>query len=107
MLSNDKFIKLTDEPTKIIKGKMQRAIRKIKSKLSKSEQNKVYPTGSAPCNLYGTAKVRKIAKNDSLGNLPLRRITSNIGMSFYCLAKHLAKLLSPLSQTEFTIICKT
>ena len=107
MLSNDKFIKLTDEPTKIIKGKMQRAIRKIKSKLSKYEQSKVYPTGSAPCNLYGTAKVHKIAKNDSIGNLPLRRITSNIGMSFYCLAKHLAKLLSPLSQTEFTIICKT
>ena len=52
MLSNDKFIKLTDEPTKIIKGKMQTAIRKIKSKLSKSEQNKVYPTGSVPCNLY-------------------------------------------------------
>ena len=49
MLNNDKFTKLTDEPTKKIKGKMQRAIRKIKDKLRKHEQNKFYPTGSAPC----------------------------------------------------------
>ena len=37
MLNNDNFIKLTDEPTKSIEGKIQRAIRKIKSKLSKDD----------------------------------------------------------------------
>ena len=74
MLNNDDFIKLTDDPTKSIEGKMQRAIRKIKSKLNKDEYNKIYPTGSAPGKLCGTAKVHKMAENDSIGNLPLRPI---------------------------------
>ena len=37
MLNNDNFMKLTDEPTKSIEGKIQRAIRKIKSKFSKDD----------------------------------------------------------------------
>ena len=37
ILNNDNFIKLTADPTKSIEGKIQRAIRKIKSKLSKDK----------------------------------------------------------------------
>ena len=97
ILNKYSFIKLTDDPTKSIEGKIQRAIRKIKSKVSKDEYNKIYPTASAPGKLYGIAKVHKMAKKDSIENLPLRPIFSNIGTASYYLAKHLAKLLSPLS----------
>ena len=103
MLNNDNFIKLTDDPTKSIEGKIQRAIRKIKSKLSKDEYNKIYSTGSASGKLYGTANVHIMAENDNIDNLPLRPIISNIGTTFYHLAKHLAKLLSPLCHSEFTV----
>ena len=103
ILISDTFIKLTDDPTKSIEGKIQRAIRKIKSKVRKGEYNKIYPTGSAPGKLYGIAKVHKMAENDSIENLPLRRIISNIGTASYHLAKHVAKLLSPLSHSEFTV----
>ena len=79
MLNNDNFIKLTDNPTKSIEGKIQRAIRKIKSKLSKDEYNKIYSTGSASGKLYGTSNVHIMAENDNIDNLPLRPIISNIG----------------------------
>ena len=48
MLNNDNFIKLTDDSTKLIEEKIQKAIRKIKSNLSKDEYNIIYPPGSAP-----------------------------------------------------------
>ena len=70
MLNNDNLIKLTDDRAKSIKGKIQREIRKIKTKLSKDEDNEVYLTGSAPGKLYGTAKVHKMADNNSVENLP-------------------------------------
>ena len=44
-----------------------------------------------------------MAKNDSIDNPPLRPIISNIGTASYYLAKHLTKLLSPLSHSEFTV----
>ena len=71
ILKNDNFIKLTDDPTKSIEGKIERAIGKIKSKLSKDEYNKIYPTGSASGKLYGTAKVNKMAKIDNIDNPPI------------------------------------
>ena len=37
MLNNDNFIKLTDDPTKSMEGKLQRTTREIKDKLSKDE----------------------------------------------------------------------
>ena len=98
MLNNDNFIKLTGDPIKSSKGKIQREIRKIKSKLSKDEYNKICPTGSAPSKLYETADVHKMAKNDSIEKLPLRPIISKIRTASYHLAKHLAKLLSPLQK---------
>ena len=103
MLNKDNFIKLSDDPTKSIEAKIQRTIRSIKSKLSKDTYNNIYPTGSAPGKLYGTARVHKMAENDSIGNLPLRTIISNIGTASYHLVKHLAKSLSPLSHSEFTV----
>ena len=52
---------------------------------------------------YGTAKKHKTPVNGTVNNLPLRPIISNIGTTSYHLAKYLAKTLSPLSKSEYTV----
>ena len=47
--------------------------------------------------------MHKIAENDTVDELPIWPIVSNIGIATYDLAKYLAKLLSPLSQSKYTI----
>ena len=83
-----------------VQSKIQRYLRKLKSKITKDEYSKLYPTGSKPGKLYGTAKIHKLSYNDTIDHLPLRPIVSNIGTASYYLSKYLAKLLSPLSQSE-------
>ena len=39
----------------------------------------------------------------AISELPLRPIVSNIGTASYFLSTYLAKLLSPLSQSEYTV----
>ena len=51
---------------------------------------------------YGTAKVHKLPANGNVDQLPIRPIISNIGTTTYQLAEYLAKLLSPLSQSQYT-----
>ena len=75
----------------------------MKSKFSKQDYKKLYPTGSTEGRFYGTAKNHKLKEGDGVDKLPLRPIVSNIGTPSYHLAKYLAKLLSPLSQSEYTI----
>ena len=74
----------------------------IKHKLSKQDYIRLYPTGSAPGKFYGTAKKHKMPINGTIEDLPLRPIVSNIGTASYHLAKYLAKILSPLSKSEYT-----
>ena len=45
----------------------------------------------------------KLLTNGFIDNLPLRPIISNIGTKRYQLAKYLAKLLSPVAQSNYTI----
>ena len=82
------------------KWKIQIGLRKIKLKLP---SNKIYPTGSAPGEFYGTAKIHKLSPNDTINELPLRPIVSNIGTATYHLWKYLAEVLCPLSESEYTI----
>ena len=103
LLNTDSFIKLDHDPTKTIEGKIQRSIRKIKNNLTKQEYNRLYPTGSSPGKLYGTAKRHKLKKDSTVDDLPLRPIISNVGTASYQLAKYLAKLLSPLSKSQYTV----
>ena len=70
------------------------------SKITKHEYSKLYPTGSNPRKLYGTAKIHKLSYNDNIDQLPLRLIASNFGTASYHLSKYLTKLLSPLSLPE-------
>ena len=102
LLENDRLAKVTDDPTKRIESKIQRCVRKLKSKIMKEEYSKLYLTGSNPGKFYGTAKIHKLSYNDSIDQLPLRPIVSNIGTASYHRSKYHAKLLSPLSQSECT-----
>ena len=45
----------------------------------------------------------EISENETVDKLPIQPIVSNIGTATYDLAKYLAKLLSPLSQSEYII----
>ena len=103
LLNNSQFNKLTKDPTHATERKIQRVVRKMKLKLPSSIYSKIYPTGSAHGKFYGTAKIHKLSSNDTINELPLRPIASNIGTATYHLSKYLAKFLSPLSESEYTI----
>ena len=59
ILSTSQFAELDHDPNAYIEGKVQRTLRKIKSKLPSSVYSKIYPTGSLPGKFYGTAKIHK------------------------------------------------
>ena len=82
---------------------MQNALCKIKSKLSVNEYKQIYLTGLSPGKLYATAKIHKLSDRDGIEKLPIRPIISNLNTAAYHLAKYLAKLLSPLSTSEYTV----
>ena len=64
------------DPTKSIEEKVQRMVRKIKSKLTIQEYKKLYPSGSCPGRFYGTAKLHKIDSKGIVVDLPIRPIIS-------------------------------
>ena len=129
ILNTEQFRKLDRDPTKPIEAKIRSAVRKIKSHLSNQEYMRISPTGSAPGKFYGTVKKHKIPINGTINVLSLRPIVSNIGTALrpiisnigtalrpiisnigtasYQLAKYLAKLLSPLSTSEYTVANNT
>ena len=78
LLSTKQFTTLTNDPTKTLESKVQRTLRKIKSKFTKQEYKKFYQTGSCPRKSYGTAKIHKISVNGNIGDLSISPIVSNI-----------------------------
>ena len=74
----------------------------MKLKLPSNIYSKIYPTGSAPGKFYGTCSP-KLSLNDTINELLLRPIVSNIATATYHLSKYLAKLWSQLSESEYTI----
>ena len=78
-------------------------MRKIKSKFPEQEYKTLYATGSAPARCYGTAKMHKLKNHRAVDELQIRPIISNINTASYQLAKYLAKLLSPLGTSEYTV----
>ena len=103
ILNTEQFKKLNKDSTSTLENKVQRLVRKIKSKIPVQLYSKIYPTGSQPAKFYGTAKVHKVPEGGSLDQLPLRPIVANTSSATYHLAKYLAKLLSPLCTSEYTI----
>ena len=93
IISTNKFKKLDKNPTVSNEAKIQRTLRKMKSRFILQEYNKVYRTGSNAGKLIGTAKIHKLPELGIVDQLPLHPIVSNIGTASYYLAKHLAKIL--------------
>lgn len=81
------------------KGRCADLLDKRRYRITYQEFQWLYSTSSNAGRFYGARKVHKVPKND----LPIRPIVSNIGAASYHLAKYLAQLLSPLSQSEFTV----
>ena len=55
LLLTKQFTVLNNDPTKTLESKVQRTLRKLKSKFTEQEYKKLYPTGSCPWKFYGTA----------------------------------------------------
>ena len=102
-LNSEQFVKLNQEPTAITERKVQRILQKIKQKLLEEVYQKLYPTGLSPGKFYGTAKIHKLQPNQGIDELPLRPIISNINTATCELTRYLAKALSPLSQSDYTV----
>ena len=103
MLSTKQFTVVENDPTKPLESKIQRTLRKLKSKITDQEYKHLYPTGSQPGKFYSTAKMHKLPVNGNHNDLPLRPIVSNINTSTCNVAKFLSKLLSPLRQSDHNI----
>ena len=104
LLSTKQFTTLSNDPTKTMESKVQRTLRKIKSKFTEQEYKKLCPTGSCPWKFYGTVKIRKIHTS----KCKHRRFTCKINSiqhqrSDLHLAKYLSKLLAPLRESECII----
>ena len=83
--------------------KVTKCFEKYNLKFSEQEYKRLYPTGSATTRFYGSAKIHKL-KNDRVAQeLPIRPIIFNINTASYQFAKYLAKLLSLLSTSEYTV----
>ena len=64
---------LTNDPTITLESKVQRNLRKLKSKFTEHKYKMLYPTGSCPGKFYGTAKkIHKIPVNGNINNLPIK-----------------------------------
>ena len=83
--------------------KIQRVVRKIKNKLSPKEYLNINPTSSSPGKFYGTAKKHKFTPTENIDDLPIHPVISNIETAPYKLVRYLAKLLSPLSESKYTV----
>ena len=103
LLQTNNFSKLKHDPTKSFENKIQRTLRKLKTRSSTQQYYQLYPTGSFPGKCCGTAKLNKLSINSTVHDLHIRPIVSNIETSSYHLAKYLAKVLPPLAYSEYTI----
>ena len=103
IFNTQQFQQLDISPTAANENKIQRALRKIKSKFTQQEYKRLYPTGSNAVRFYGNAILHKLATFVTVDQLLLRPIVWNIGTASYQIAKHLVKLLLPLSKNQYTI----
>ena len=68
ILNTEQFVQVQKDPTSSLEKKVQCTLRKIKQKLPTDVYAKLYPTRSSPRKFYGTAKVHKLAINDTQSN---------------------------------------
>ena len=100
MLNTLQNVQLQKDSTSYLERKFQRTLRKIKETLPTDVYAKLYSTGSSPERFYGTDK---LSIKDTVKELPLRPIMSNTNTGTSHLARYLAKILSSLSPSQYTI----
>ena len=100
MLNTLQTVQLQKDSTSSLERKFQRTLQKIKETLPTDVYAKLYPTGSSPERFYGT---HKLSINDTVEELPLRPIMSNTNTGTSHLARYLAKILSALSPSQYTV----
>ena len=98
ILNKEIFVQLRKDPRSSLERKVQCTPRKIKQKFPAEVYTKLYPTGSSPGKIYDTAKVYKLAINDTVKELLLRPVVSNLNTAMYQLVRYLAKILYFLNQ---------
>ena len=103
LLNSEQFVKINQDATATAERKVQQILRKIKQKLPNEVSQKLYPTSSSPGKFYGTAKIHELLTNRAIDELPVRPIISNINAATYDLDRYLAKILSPLSRSDYTV----
>ena len=78
LLNTERFKRLRTDPTGATEWKIQKVLRKIKSKFTEQEQQRLYSTGSAPAQFYGTANIHQLKNASSVDDLLTRPIISRI-----------------------------
>ena len=103
LINVDQFRETENDPTKRTETKLQNILRSVRTNeyLSEEDYKRIYPKSSRPGLFYGTAKLHKLKENDTIEDLPLRPIISNVGTATYKTAKYLATLLSPLTLSQY------
>ena len=103
-LEGEEFLSLSSDPTSSFQTRVQIILRKMKSKFTKEEYSRIYPSSSQPGLFFGLAKIHKIkTEKKDVKDLPLRPVISNIGTSTYQLSKFLASILAPLTKNDRNI----
>lgn len=98
------FEKVSNDPTLDFQKKVQRCLLGMKKAFNVKTYRTLYPSASQPGLFFGLAKVHKVPKGSTnVEDLPLRPVISNIGTSTYNISKFLAKELSPLTKSVYTI----
>ena len=105
VINTYQFRELENNPTKRAETKLENILRSLKNNkyLSEEDYKRVYPKSSRPSLFYRIAKLHKLKENDTVQNLPLRPIISNVGTAIYKTAKYLATLLLSLTSSESNI----
>ena len=103
-LKGTEFKKLSKDHARGFQSRVQRVLLGMKSKFDITTYKKLYPSSSQPGLFFGMAKVHKLkSSTEDVTKLPLRPVISNIGTSTYEIAKHLAKILTPLTKSAHNI----
>ena len=105
LINTDQFRELENDHTKRTETELQNILRSLKNNtyLSEEDYKRIYPKSSGPGLFYRTAKLHRSKENDTIKNLPLRPVISNVGIAPYKTAKYLATLLLPLTSLEYNI----
>lgn len=100
--NNQNILKSLSWANRYIRKQSIANIKEKKTEIPENVLKKLCPRGSAPGKFYGNTKIHKFLSND-MNNHPLRPIITNIRTVTYKEAKYLAKLLSQLTKSNYTI----